>query len=117
MSRRDESGFRHGLRVRVGGAAGPKGVLFECRGRNGPFWKVRLQGGEWVWPDDLIVDGPGTEVNPCCASCALPFIMRAGSGELICNRCDAEQFGTAVRATDPPTAHTFDHIPHHRHRS
>ena len=94
------SAFRHGMRVRVQGA---KGVLLECtpsRTSGRPYWKVRLQTGQWVWPDDLVVDGPGDERVEACASCGLPYYRRAGSGELICARCDVEQFGGATR--DPP---------------
>jgi len=87
------------MRVRINGE---KGVLFRCDKRSGPghYWKVRLLGGAWVWPDNLIVDGPGDEIGTC-ANCDLPFYRRAGSGELICARCEAEQFGSAVRATEP----------------
>jgi hypothetical protein len=77
---------------------------------------VRLQSGAWVWPDDLVVDGPGDQMHAACASCGLSYLTSAGSGELICRRCDAEQFGTAVRATEPPAAHAFDHYPAHRRR-
>jgi hypothetical protein len=82
-------------------------VLLHCESRNGGghYWRIRLTSGEWVWPDDtLAIDGPGgvLAAEPC-QSCELPFITVAGSPELICDRCSAEQFGTAAR-TDPPPA-------------
>jgi ribosomal protein L37AE/L43A len=73
---------------------------------------VRLQSNKWVWPDDIVVDGRGTERVDVCAACELPFYRRAGSGELICDRCNAESFGTATRATEPPDTKTF---PRHRY--
>jgi hypothetical protein len=101
----------------MGGLNGPRGVLLECESRLGrKYWKVRLQemnadgGSKWVWPDALggiVVDGPldmgaHPAVVDLCQSCGLRFIKRAGSGELICERCDAETFGTAARASEPP---------------
>lgn len=106
------AGYRHGLRVRMGGPNGPHGVLLECESRrtHKKFWRVRLQGsGEWVWPEHLggiVVDGPGDAVA-ICASCGLRFIHRKTDGEVICARCDAEQFGTAVRTSEPPPAKRF----------
>lgn len=93
----------------MGGVDGARGVLLHCESRTRPgrrYWKVRLQSGTWVWPNEhggLVVDGDGDHVTPECAACGLPFICRTGSRELICARCDAEQFGTAAaRASDPP---------------
>jgi hypothetical protein len=92
-------------------------VLFACRRADGTtYWRVRLQTGEWTWPDHLVVDGVGDTLNPECASCGLPFVMRCGSGELICARCDAEQFGGAVRANEPPAPRRFEDVPAHRRR-
>lgn len=109
---RTPAGYRHGLRVRMGGPSGPRGVLLECESRRtgGKYWRVRLQGGPpvvWCWPDErggIVVDGDGEAVD-VCHDCGLRFIKRAGSGELLCTRCDAEAFGTAIRArevSDPP---------------
>ena len=100
-------GYRHGLRVRMGGVDGPRGVLFRCDKRDGSgvYWKVRLQGvpTRWVWPDGLIVDGVGAALGAVpCASCGLPYLS---DGDLICDRCTAEQFGTATaRALDADPA-------------
>jgi hypothetical protein len=100
----------------MGGPSGPRGVLLQCESRAGrQFWRVRLQdatangGTQWVWPDDLggvVVEGEGDAVA-LCQSCGLRFILRHGSGELICSRCDLEQFGTAERVSDPPPAKRF----------
>jgi hypothetical protein len=100
-TRRLEGSYKHLMRVRMGPSLAP-GVLLLCETRSGDtYWKVRLDTGAWVAPVGLIVDGPGTTVAPC-ASCELPFLREAGSGELICPRCHAEQFGEASRVDDPP---------------
>jgi len=100
MTRRDESAFRHGLRVRIG-ANGPKGKLFKCQGQRGPFWKVKLQNGEWVWPDGIVIDGAGTHLQHCL-DCRLPFM--GDVGDLLCKPCQDDTFGTdeqrAVAARD-----------------
>jgi ribosomal protein L37AE/L43A len=125
MPARPKRGFRHGLRVRIDGE---RGVLFECRSRRpagGLYWMVRLQRtNRWVWPDGIIVDriddGRPDELAPDdCASCELPFYRRVGSGEILCDRCTAEQFGTATRARDPADAaprSTFDGKSHYKRR-
>lgn len=97
MPRRDESGFRHGLRVRMG-ATGPRGKLLHCDGRHGKYWKVRLDNGTWVWPDDIVIDGRGEHVERCL-DCRLPFMGNVG--DLLCTPCQETQFGTS---TDRSTA-------------
>lgn len=106
MKIRLEANYRHGTRVRIGGPAGArhlgaKGVLWECTRRDGggQYWRVRLQEvpERWVYPDDsMVVDGAGTVVGTC-GRCELPFLHRGA--ELICARCDLEQFGP--RSRDP----------------
>jgi hypothetical protein len=110
MSRRSESGFRHGLRVRVGAR---KGVLLHCQGRTGDgyYWKIRLQSGLWVWPDDFAVDGPGTVLGDSCAQCGLPYYHRGE--ELICMPCGEASFGPASRVDAEPRR-KFDKVPAHR---
>jgi hypothetical protein len=108
-----EAGFVHGLRVRVGN---DKGVLLRCEPRAGdPYWRIRLQTGEWLQPRDFIVDGPGDEVDDC-AQCGLPCYHRVG--DLLCQRCDVAAFGPSTRPLE--TATTRDDIgPRrglHRHR-
>ena len=101
MSRRDESAFRHGMRVRVNGH---KGKLLRCerRDQSGHYWKVRLDNGAWVWPDGIVVDGRGDHLAGHCLDCRLPFIGDAG--DLLCRPCDTGIFGTdnerAVSARD-----------------
>ena len=113
-------GYRHGLRVRLKDAAGAwqLGVLLRCETREGrTYWRVRLQTGGWLPPAGLVVDGPGHERHYACAECRLPFFTSAGSGELLCRRCDAELFGTAVRAREADPPRKFEDIPAHRRRS
>jgi hypothetical protein len=105
--------YRHGMRVRV---RGQKGVLFHCEKGSDRFWRVRLQTipAQWVSPEGLAVDGPGDELASACASCELPFYRRPGSGELICARCDFEQFGSEEeRSRDARSfrSHTFHQLP------
>jgi hypothetical protein len=96
----DESAFRHYMRVRMG-ATGPTGRLLRCARRNGGghYWKVHLDSGEWVWPDGLVIDGPGDRVA-VCAECELPFMTKGD--EPLCAYCDEKLFGTSVRASEPP---------------
>lgn len=84
-----ESAFRHYVRVRMG-VNGPKGRLMHCARRDGEgkFWKVRLDSGEWVWPDRLILDGPGTHVCVCSA-CELSF-MSEQVNDVLCPICEGE---------------------------
>jgi hypothetical protein len=100
--RMDTSGFRHGLRVRMG-ATGPKGMLLKCLKKDGSghYWKVRLQSGEWVWPEGFILDGVGDQVA-VCEQCALPFMTTKVGGGLLCDRCDEDMYGTRARAAEPP---------------
>jgi hypothetical protein len=113
--RMDTSGFHHGLRVRMG-ARGPKGMLLRCERRDGTgfYWKVRLNTGEWVWPEGLILEGPGTRVG-VCEQCALPFMTDQTGDGLLCPRCDEEIHGTRARAADPtPPRRQWDVRRRHR---
>jgi len=105
MKARLEGSFRHRMRVRVGPTRAP-GQLLKCLSkRTGkPYWSVKLDdGGGWVFPDaSMLVDGIGDAVSTC-AQCNLPFLMEAGSGEMLCASCHVEQFGEpAARAGEPP---------------
>ncbi len=104
------AGFRHGMRVRIARLDGPKGVLLRCERRDGGgfYWKVRLQSGEWIFPDNLIVDGRGDRVG-VCGDCGLRFVNTGV--ELICDRCSAEVFG---RANSSPVSSGGDD-PHARY--
>lgn len=107
---RDDSGFRHRLRVRIGGIDGPKGRLYHCDGRQGKFWKVRLDTGEWVWPDRLVVDGPGDHYNHACLDCRLPF--KGDVGDLLCQACQE-----TVRGEEPvDSGHGIRSDTYHRRR-
>lgn len=106
----EPEGFRHRLHVRLDTAGGPRGRLLRCKRKDGTgyYWRILLDSGAWEWPNAhrLIVDGPGDVVNPFCGSCRLAFMVRAGSGELLCDACSREQFGTDRRDVE------FE--PHHR---
>lgn len=95
----DTSAFRHYMRVRMG-VSGPTGRLLRCTKRDGggTYWKVRLDSGEWVWPDRLVLDGPGDRVATC-ADCGLPFMTN--SAEVLCPYCDEAAFGSKARAAEP----------------
>lgn len=116
---RRRPGFRHGMRVRIDGA---RGVLWGCLSRfpgGATNWRVRLLTGKWVEPVgiivDRIVDDPPGELAPDdCASCRLPFYRGVGSDDLLCDRCNAEQFGAATREPDPPKPDTRDAVSHPR---
>lgn len=103
---RDTSGYRHGLRVRLG-VTGPKGILLRCETKDGAghYWKVRLQRGDWVWPDGCILEGPGDQVARCEA-CGLSFLTDQRGDGLLCPVHDEEIFGTRARAAEPPSPRT-----------
>jgi hypothetical protein len=98
----------------MGTADGPRGKLFHCQSKQSGrwYWRVRLESGDWVFPDQrggIVVDGPGDAVSPHCADCDLPFVTRAGSGELVCTACNDAIFGTDQdRASDPPPARRWN---------
>ena len=102
-------GYRHGLRVRM--FSGERGVLLHCETRSGRrYWRVRLQGGAWCAPEGLAIEGRGDARHEACAECGLPF-YNGDTTELICDRCEAELFGTAVRAREPDSPRDFEDIP------
>lgn len=107
-----ETGYRHLLRVRIG-VHGPKGRLTKCARKDGTgfYWKVRLDSGEWVWPADLVIDGPGDGVARC-AECEMRFMCTAVVP--LCPGCDEQMFGTQQRAAEPGTLRTFDRGFQHR---
>lgn len=88
-----ESSFRHYMRVRIG-VDGPKGRLLRCEKRDHSdfYWRIKLQSGEWVWPDErMILDGPGTHVVTC-GDCEIRFMSDGRSP--LCPSCDPKAFGT-----------------------
>ena len=116
MNRRDETGFRHGLRVRMG-ATGQKGQLLRCEKRDGTghYWKVKLSNGQWVWPDGIVIDGTGQHMSHC-HECRLPFM--GSLTDLLCQPCQDEVFGTTTeRAQDASEQHFARRGTHPRRRS
>jgi len=101
-------GYRHGLRVRVGASRQP-GVLLRCERRDGTgsYWRIRLQSGQWLWPNEcvsLVIDGPGDTVNRC-QDCGMLFLTDDPTAP-ICARCDYEVFGVRAETDDERSAYT-----------
>lgn len=95
---RDESGFRHLMRVRLG-VNGAPGRLLHCekKDKSGWYWKVKLDTGEWVWPEGLVIDGPG-DLLATCQDCRLPFLCKVDAP--LCPYCDEHAHGTQQRADE-----------------
>jgi hypothetical protein len=96
---RDESGYKHLMRVRLG-AHGAKGRLMRCTSkRTGkPFWKVKLDTGEWVWPEDLVQDGIGDCLTRC-GDCGMRFLSNGQSP--LCPVCAPSAFGAPSEIRRP----------------
>jgi hypothetical protein len=101
---RDESGYRHMMRVRLG-QHGATGSLRHCekKDKSGWYWRVKLDGGQFTWPADIHIDGKGDLVSRC-RDCGLPFIT-ATVGEPLCCYCDESAHGTKQRAQEPSDYH------------
>lgn len=91
-----------GLRVTFG-HAGEKGTLFFCKRR---FWKVRMDAGDWRWPDGIVIDSTGAHVS-VCQECELEF-RSDKPREVFCAQC--EQRMDAADARDPRTAQQFERL-------
>jgi uncharacterized Zn finger protein (UPF0148 family) len=76
---RPEIEFTHGQRVRVSGFTGPRGVMMHCKRT---YWKVKLQSGEWVYPNDVVADTDGP-FEYRCQECGIPFRTKS-QGEPFC---------------------------------
>ncbi len=99
--------FKHYDRVLVG-ADRARGRLLACEKKDGTgkYFKVKTDGGEWRWPDVLILDGPGAQVGTCEIGEGRFMTTGAGDG-LLCPRHEEEQFGTRSRALEPPDRRPF----------
>jgi hypothetical protein len=99
-NQRNESGYKHLMRVRLG-QHGAKGSLRRCEKKDGSgiYWRIKIDGGEWAWPDGMVIDGPG-ELLSNCRDCGLPFIHER-AGEPLCRYCDEDAHGTTQRAQEP----------------
>lgn len=111
--RLDESAFRRLMRVRLG-KNGPRGRLMHCekKDRSGWYWKVKLETGEWAWPADIHIDGPG-ELVARCQECRLPFLCKVI--EPLCRYCDEAAFGTSQRADEPHHIRVAERRSHWQH--
>lgn len=95
--RRPPSCFTHYARVLVGANRRP-GRLMRCESKKpggGEYWKVLLDAGEWLWPDNLILATPGANVATCEAGGGRFLTDKIGDG-LLCPKHDAEIFGTVA---------------------
>ena len=112
--RRPPSCFLHRDRVLVGANRRP-GRLMRCESKKaggGEYWKVLLETGEWLWPDNLLLATKGARVAVCEIGGGRFLTDEEGDG-LLCPRHDGEQFGTiadhALDAAAParrPTGNT-----------
>lgn len=88
--------FKHYDRVLVG-ADRAKGRLLKCDRKPpgvGSYFKVKTDGGEWRWPDVLILDtGAGPNVGHCEAGEGRFMTDQQGDG-LLCPRHSAEIYGS-----------------------
>lgn len=85
--------FRHYDRVLVG-ADRAKGRLLHCEKRGGgKYFKVKTDAGDWRWPDNMILDGPGNIVAVCEMGEGRFMTDKPGDG-LLCKRHNDETFGS-----------------------
>jgi len=97
--------FGHYDRVLVGADRAP-GRLLKCQKKDGSgeYFKVKTDGGEWRWPDVLLLAGPGANVATCEAGGGRFLTDQIGDG-LLCPRHNREIFGApedhAADAADP----------------
>jgi hypothetical protein len=93
--------FKHYDRVLVGADRAP-GRLLKCEKKDGSgsYFKVKTDGGEWRWPDNIILAGPGRNVGTCEAGEGRFMTDQQGDG-LLCPRHNGEIFGT-------PADHALD---------
>lgn len=93
--RRPPSCFVHRSKVLVGANRAP-GRLMRCESKkppHGEYWKVLLDSGEWLWPDNLILATPGANVAVCEMGGGRFLTDEHGDG-LLCPKHDGEVFGT-----------------------
>ncbi len=86
--------FKHYDRVLVGADRAP-GRLLKCEKKDGSgsYFKVKTDGGEWRWPDVMILAGEGSNVATCEAGAGRFLTNEIGDG-LLCPRHSAEIYGT-----------------------
>jgi hypothetical protein len=97
--------IHHGLRVTFG-HDGLAGVLLECKGQHGKFWRVKV-GREWLRPERIVVASEGAHVRTCY-ECELEF-RSDKANEVLCLQCERRM--NAARAKDPGEPQQFE-----RHR-
>jgi hypothetical protein len=88
-----------GLRVTFGHGR-EAGTLFLCKHR---FWKVRMDAGDWRWPDGIVVESTGAHVR-VCQECELEFRTDVRN-EVFCVPCDRRM--DRRQATDARPSHAF----------
>jgi DNA-directed RNA polymerase subunit RPC12/RpoP len=87
MTRRAFDRTMHGYRVTLG-HGGPAGVLNHCLSKTTlrRYWKVKLDSGAWVWPDDVVAESEG----PCvarCVECELEYRGATPQSGGLCPNC------------------------------
>jgi hypothetical protein len=85
-ARRFDAGM-HRYRVTID-HGGPAGVLLRCVSERtrGVYWKVKLDSGEWVWPDRVVAESTG----PCiarCVECELDYRGDSPAAGGLCPNC------------------------------
>lgn len=104
--RRPPTCFGHRAKVLVGANRRP-GRIMRCESKKtgGEYWKVLLDSGEWVWPENVILATPGATVATCEMGGGRFMTDEQGDG-LLCPRHTGEVFGTpedhALDAATPP---------------
>ncbi len=83
--------LHHGDRVRVGTYDGRLGTVIRCRKKNGSshYFKIKLDDGEWLWPDHVVADSRG-QYDCTCRECEIPF-KSDDIGEIFCPNCTRRQ--------------------------
>jgi hypothetical protein len=98
---------RDGDRVQT--RAGVPGIVYRCRGQRGPYFKARLQTGEWVWPDQVIAQSSGPYLRTC-GECGIDFRSEAANSHT-CPNCVARESRSQGHDRDWVGSATFSRMP------
>jgi hypothetical protein len=70
--------------------SGVTGVVHKLQGKRGPYFKVLLVTGEWVWPNDVIAESSGAYLASC-GECGIEFRTAAPNSHTCPNCVDRER--------------------------